>query len=152
MQADSPFGRYGGHLRKLSPLYIASWGAGLIRSALTAGVALAVNIAIYVWIYRKFDVNRGSGVLLRSSCGVVHRADSIIHLALNVISTLILGASNYCMQGLTAPTRDEVDKLHAKTKWADIGIQSMRNLRVIDWKRELGWALLGITSVPFHLV
>jgi hypothetical protein len=60
--------------------------------------ALALNIAIYAGIFNKFEVDRGSGVLIRSNCGTVHRADAIIHLALNVMSTLILGASDYCMK------------------------------------------------------
>jgi hypothetical protein len=69
----------------------------------TAGAALALNIAIYAWIFNKFEVDRGSGVLLCSNCGTVHRADATIHLALNVMSTLILGASDYCMKACMRP-------------------------------------------------
>ncbi|RAR05685.1 serine threonine protein kinase [Stemphylium lycopersici] len=40
----------------------------------------------------------------------------------------VLGASTYAMQGLTSPSRKEVDATHAKGKWLEIGTSSVRNL------------------------
>ncbi|KAF2804137.1 uncharacterized protein BDZ99DRAFT_398345 [Mytilinidion resinicola] len=102
-------------------------------------------------MFAEFGSKSGSGVALRTRCRTVHGVDTTLHILLNIISTCILGASNYCMQGISAPAREEIDTVHKKKKWADIGIQSTRNLTLIAPKRVFIWALLGFTSVPFHL-
>jgi hypothetical protein len=52
---------------------------------------------------------------------------------------------------MSAPTRREVDDAHAKKQWLDIGVQSIRNLRKISWKRALMYWLLALSSLPLHL-
>lgn len=54
-----------------------------------------------------------------------------IHLLLNVLSSLFLGAGNYCMQILVAPTGAEVQLAHKSGIYFDIGIHSIYNLRLI---------------------
>lgn len=56
------------------------------------------------------------------------------------------------MQCLSAPTRKEVDKAHAKGKWLDIGVPSVRNLTNIAKPRVGMWLGLGLTSLPLHLM
>jgi hypothetical protein len=46
------------------------------------------------------------------------------------------------------PTREEVDKAHARGHWLDIGAMSMKNVFAISRKRLFLWVLLGISS-PF---
>lgn len=55
------------------------------------------------------------------------------------------------MQSLVAPTRNDVDKAHAKRMLLDIGVPSMRNLRVMRAPQLVIWGLLLITATPFHL-
>lgn len=78
--------------------------------------------------------------------------NSYLHFAINLLSTILLSSSNYCMQCLSAPTRKEVNTAHAKGVWLDIGIPSMRNLRYIDRRRVILWGLLGLSSLPLHLL
>jgi hypothetical protein len=85
-------------------------------------------------------------------CKRVETTDTWIHLAINALSTLLLSGSNYCMQCLSAPTRAEVDAAHARKKWLDIGVPSIRNLRNIGRKRVFLWWCLGLSSVPLHLI
>lgn len=73
-------------------------------------------------------------------------------LAINILSSLLLGASNNCAQLLSSPTRHDIDKAHAKGKWLDIGVPSVRNLGHISGWRVLLWALLFLSSIPLHLV
>ena len=75
-----------------------------------------------------------------------------LHFVINVLCTALLSASNYCMQCLSAPTRQDIDKAHAQKKWLDIGIPSVRNLRSITWKHITLWWLLAISSIPLHLM
>ena len=90
--------------------------------------------------------------LYEGSCSLVKNIDIVSHLLINGLSTLLLGASNLCMQLLAAPTREEVDGAHSKKKWLDIGVPSWRNLKSISRTRRLMWCILGLSSVPLHFM
>ncbi|KAF1833717.1 hypothetical protein BDW02DRAFT_569698 [Decorospora gaudefroyi] len=94
----------------------------------------------------------GTATIMRGSCNGVRNANTGIHAALNVLSTMVLGASTYAMQDLTAPSRLEVDAAHAKGKWVEIGTSSVRNLFHVRRRNVWIWGLLAMTSLPFHLV
>ncbi|KAH7310596.1 hypothetical protein B0I35DRAFT_412089 [Stachybotrys elegans] len=72
-------------------------------------------------------------------------------LAINIMSTLLLGASNNCAQLLSAPTRQDIDKAHSRGRWLDIGVGSVRNLRYIPVWRGFLWLILLLSSIPLHL-
>jgi hypothetical protein len=71
----------------------------------------------------------------------------------NVLGTLLLGASNYCIQCLSAPTRKELDKAHEKGGFLDVGIPSFHNIKsnVIGTRKKLLWWILAFSSLPLHL-
>lgn len=75
-----------------------------------------------------------------------------LHLMVNILSTALLAASNYCMHCLSAPTRQDIDEAHSKRRWLDIGVPSIRNLRSISKARVFLWSLLAISSIPLHLL
>src|SRR5579862_4466400 len=67
------------------------------------------------------------------------------------------GASNYTMQCLCAPTREEVDRAHMRGAFLDLGMQSLWNIENFNqWKlgrpRVLMWWTIGMTSIPLHLM
>ncbi|KAF3009632.1 hypothetical protein E8E13_007344 [Curvularia kusanoi] len=76
----------------------------------------------------------------------------MLHIVINVLSTLLLSASNYTMQVLTAPTYDECIRAHRQGKWLDIGILSMRNIKSLTLRRRVLWFALCISSLPLHLL
>ncbi len=84
-------------------------------------------------------------------CTLTERLDFSIHLLINILSTSLVGASNYCMQCVSAPTRKDIDKAHKHHTWMDIGVLSVRNLKWISRRRKVLWCLLCISSVPLHL-
>ena len=93
-----------------------------------------------------------SGLAFQGDCDAVDHLAIGIHLVINLLSTLLLGASNYVLQSLSAPTRMEVDKAHERGSWLDIGLQSIGNLKYTRrWKR-LVWILLSAASIPLHLL
>ena len=75
-----------------------------------------------------------------------------LHLGVNVLSTILLAGSNYTMQVASSPTRQELNVAHKKDVWLDIGVPSLRNLRYINVKKVVVWALLGLSSMPLHLL
>ncbi len=98
------------------------------------------------------ESNEGKRVLYDGNCDTTKKVNIGIHVLINILSTILLGASNYCMQCMSAPTRAEVDRAHAKFRWVDIGIPSIRNLIRVRGLRVFLWLLLGLSSLPLHLL
>ncbi|CAG7564335.1 unnamed protein product [Fusarium equiseti] len=94
----------------------------------------------------------GQSILYKGNCDVSARANLWIHLAINIIGTGVLASSNFFMQSLVAPTRKEVDAAHKAGHWLEIGVQSLKNVRFIGWRKILFWSLFSLSSVPLHLV
>lgn len=98
------------------------------------------------------DGAEGIKTVYTGSCDTAASISTWIHLAINILSSLLLAASNGAMQVLAAPSRSEVDAAHARRRWLDIGVQSWRNLGNITFARRLIWILLAVTTVPLHLL
>ena len=124
---------------------------GVMCCAWTSAVVLMINLTATTWGVKKFGITDGLGTLQVGDCGSTSRIGFWLHLIINGLSTLLLGASNYSMQCLSAPTRSEIDRAHRKYIWLDIGTPSVRNLRRISWSRIGLWWALAISSIPLHL-
>lgn len=117
---------------------------------------LALNLGITIWAAVKYGIKdnisdvigAGSG----ADCARVKDWNKWLHFGINVSSTLMLGASNYCAQLLLAPTRKQVDDAHKKKTWLDIGIQSFRNLRKAPVQQRVLWISLMLSSGLLHLL
>ena len=125
---------------------------GILSCAVVAALVLIINLSFTIWAVSSFRVQSGLGTLYDGSCKRRRTLAFWIHLAINVFSTLLLGASNYSMQCLSSPTRGEVDKAHCQGIWLDIGVPSIRNLRRLSPIRVALWWLLAISSIPLHLL
>ncbi|DAA77384.1 TPA_exp: Uncharacterized protein A8136_6644 [Trichophyton benhamiae CBS 112371] len=92
------------------------------------------------------------GTLYDGNCDKVHDLSIGLHFVINVFSTLLLSASNYTIQCLSAPTRADLDNAHGERCWLDIGILSVRNFRQISRPRSALWVILVLSSLPLHLM
>ena len=129
------------------------WRTGVALGAVCAFVVLLINIILLIWIESGHHVSHaGEVTVFEGDCDKKTRISLWWHLAINVCSTLLLSASNNAMQCLTAPTRADIDQAHRKGRHLDIGIPSLRNLRVADRRRITLWCLLAGTSLPLHLL
>lgn len=124
---------------------------GVMCCAWTSAMVLVINLTVTIWGVKKFGIIDGLGTFQVGDCGSTSRIGFWLHLIINGLSTLLLGASNYSMQCLSSPTRSEVDRAHRKCIWLDIGTPSVRNLRRISWSRIGLWWALAISSIPLHL-
>ena len=124
---------------------------GVMCCAWTSAMVLVINLSATIWGVKKFGIIDGLGTLQIGDCNTTSRIGFWLHLIINGLSTLLLGASNYSMQCLSSPTRSEIDRAHRKCIWLDVGIPSVRNLRRISWSRIGLWWALAISSVPLHL-
>ncbi|KAI9924291.1 hypothetical protein MW887_007241 [Aspergillus wentii] len=134
------------------------WIRGVYMCAnLSVGVLIINVILVSIAGARaaKNPLNNGlssSEIIYDGSCSVSKRWNVALHLIINILSTTILAASNYCMQTLAAPTREDIDRRHARGKWLDIGVPSAGNLSVVGPYRVALWFVLLITATPFHLM
>jgi len=75
-----------------------------------------------------------------------------VDLLINILSTLLLGASNNCTQLLVAPTRKDIGDAHAAGRYLDVGVSSVRNFMAVSrWRK---WLCVGLflSSIPLHLL
>ncbi|KAF5652120.1 hypothetical protein F25303_3594 [Fusarium sp. NRRL 25303] len=138
-------------MKKLSGWRRTALYLTILASILTVFLFTALIVSLHV-------VNGGGAsifgetAILSGSCDKISRANLWIHLAINVIGTGVLGSSNFFMQVLVAPTRQDVDRAHTSKRWVEIGVHSVHNFRFISKCRIFLWALFALTSIPLHLV
>jgi len=136
------------------PVWYTGWHTGVLACATSVVVVLLINVGltIYVATNPEYRMEGGIGTLYYGSCEKSKTIGLWLHLGINGLSTLLLSGSNYTQQCLAAPTRSEVDAAHASRRWMDIGVPSVRNLFKIKGERAFLWIVIGITSVPLHLM
>lgn len=126
------------------------WRFGASLGFLTCVFVLILNIVLTIWAALRSQANNGH--IFQGSCATAKHYNMGLHVVINVLSTLMLGASNYSMQCLSAPTRRSIDKVHQDGRWLDIGVQSFKNLRFTQRWKWVVWCLLGLSSLPLHLL
>ena len=130
----------------------SGWRFGISVGALVATFVFLVNTTVLVWSLISYKPHDGLITIYEGSCPRIRTSSRWLHLGINLLSTLLLGASNYCMQCLSSPTRKEVDDAHADNRSLEIGLLSLKNLGRISRKRVLLWTLIGLSSFPLHLL
>lgn len=122
---------------------------------LQAGAALLVLIlssVFLIWAVRFRPPVRGVGDFLYGRCSTISFINFAIHVLINVISSLFLGAGNYCMQILIAPSREEINKAHRKGEYVEIGVPSVRNFWYIRWYRIAAWVFISLLATTLHVL
>jgi len=140
------------HTGKSTTKSFSGWRFTLILSVLLGISIFGFNLGVTIWAFTNFPIVQGVATFHQGSCSRTQSSVTWLHLAINILSTLLLGASNFCMQILCAPTRQEVDAAHARRKWLSIGVPSLKNLLYVDRKKSALWLLLGCSSIPLHLL
>src|SRR5262245_57077854 len=128
------------------------WKSGVKFCTAATFIVFATNLSVTIWAATHYKTKDGRQVLYEGDCSAVAKLSTITHVIINTLSTVILSSSNYCMQCLSAPTRQEVDRAHDNGWWLDIGVLSPRNLGGIEKRRLILWCILGMSSMPIHLL
>ncbi|KAF5515329.1 hypothetical protein CGCS363_v000120 [Colletotrichum siamense] len=104
------------------------WRRGALSFAAAALFTFIVNFSFTIWTMTK-EAPDGVGLIWEGEQTIVKAWNTAMHIVINIISTILLAGSNYCMQCLMAPTRSELDKAHSEKRWLDVGIPTIRNFR-----------------------
>ena len=137
-----------GRKHKAVARYTSTWRFIVFSGLVITLLVLVVNISVLIWSQARHDGN----VLFSGDCTRAKSSITFSSLAINVLSTLLLGASNAAMQCLCAPTRSEVDRVHVTGSWLDIGISGLRNWRAMERWRKYTWGFILASSLPLHLL
>lgn len=96
--------------------------------------------------------DQGLSAIFDGDCGSARTLLDALRLVISVTSSLVLLSSNYFMQLIVAPSREDVDAAHRRSRWIDVGVPSTRNLRFVSNRRRVMWLFLALSSLPFHLL
>lgn len=126
------------------------WQKSVMFFAGCALLVFIINLTCAIWATIKGT--GGIAVLADTSCSRVKLANTLIHLGINVLSSVLLAGSNFSMQCLMGPTRAMVDGAHAAGSWLEIGVPSLRNFHNLRRWDKVFWVVLGVSSLPLHLL
>lgn len=129
--------------------HTATWRFIVLFGLVITIVVLILNLSFLIWSRAR---PHGGSLLYEGNCRSAKTIITYSSLTINVLSTLLLGASNAAMQCLCAPTRAEVDKVHATGSWLDIGISGLRNWHAMGRWRKYAWGFILLSSLPLHLL
>jgi hypothetical protein len=135
-----------------SKAIFSGWRTGILWCIIAAVAVFLVNFALIIWSTKRSKSSSGNRILFQGGCESTRWIATVAHLLINALSTLLLAASNYCMQVLASPTRADIDRLHAQHRTAQIGTNSFGNVLKLGWPRRIMWCLLGMSSLPVHLM
>jgi hypothetical protein len=130
----------------------AGWRRGIRMCCFAVGICLITESTLLVWALISDIGPPGSGLLYQGKCGKVKTTTICLLLPLNIVATILISTSNYVMQCLVAPDRDEVDTAHAQATWILVGGMRTRSLSFASRTRRLLFMALGLSSIPIHLL
>lgn len=100
----------------LNNKFVARWRARLLT--------LMIKIFIYAWLFITYNFDNGAATSTTAHYSVVSTTETGIKVGLNIFSTLPLNVSSFAMQGMTAQTRQDVDKAHFRGEYLETRTQS----------------------------
>ncbi|CAG8949656.1 hypothetical protein HYFRA_00007890 [Hymenoscyphus fraxineus] len=126
----------------------SGWRGGVLIASCATFTVLLLNIAFAIFGLVVSKSGMKVGTLMNGDCGRIGSIDTWLHIIINIAGTCLQAASNFTMQCIGSPTRTEIDSAHARGKYRDIGLQSLRNLTGI--RKKLLYGLLVLSSLPLH--
>jgi len=127
------------------------WRLGTLVSCYAVAVCLLLELGLLTYALLVNRPRNGLGILYEGHCEKVKRLSILLLLPLNIIGTVLISTSNYVMQAVSAPTREEVDQSHAKGGFRNIGMPTSYDMVFARPYKSTLWWILALTTVPIHL-
>jgi hypothetical protein len=90
-------------------------------------------------------------MLYEGNCDKVKKLSILLLLPMNIIGTVLISTSNYVMQSVSAPTRQEVNRSHVGGGFRNIGMPTSYDMLVGRPYKSILWWILALTTAPIHL-
>ncbi|KAF2442490.1 hypothetical protein P171DRAFT_365159 [Karstenula rhodostoma CBS 690.94] len=128
------------------------WRVGVLFGVVSSATILCFNMAVLAFVAStKHGFEGGFAEPFNLEAHKLSRLSTLIHVLINALSTILLAASNFTMQVISSPTRDDLDKAYKSGEWFDVGVLSIRNLKQIPRRRLAICIVLGLSPIPLHL-
>lgn len=133
---------------------LTGWRKGAFVNTILVFLVLLVLIISHIYLWTTSGDPFGYHIIHSGRCAgnSVGRLNTLLHLIINILSTLVLASTNFFMQVLNAPSRAELDNAHEKGSWLDIGVPSPRNAFRVCRFKTIMWLLFFLSSIPIHLL
>lgn len=135
--------------RWIKGVRLCAWG---LSAVLCMNIILTTVAAILAYA-RNNAQGFMSAPVYQGNCSLSKHWATGLQLLINILSTAMLAASNYCMQCLVAPSRKDIDNAHRERIWMNIGIPDITGL-LLTAKGRRKWLgiILLLSSLPIHLM
>jgi uncharacterized membrane protein (DUF485 family) len=119
------------HQRGFRRLF-TGWRGGLTFNILLTILILLAAVICLILVASKSQILSGEATIFSGSCTMASSINTGLHVAINVLTIILLAGGNYFLQVVSSPMRHELAVAHNKKQWLDIGIPSLRNFRHIS--------------------
>jgi hypothetical protein len=97
------------HTKTWKQRHFSGWRFGVKVFSLAGATVLVANIAIAVFAVRQYGrISLGFKPVFTGDCKHTTTLNTWVHFTINILSSILLAGSNFTMQVLSAPTREEV--------------------------------------------
>lgn len=154
------------------------WRAGTQICCLAVILCIIIELVLLIWAVVTNGHRATTGLIYEGGCDTVRKLEVWLLLPLNIAATILISTSNYVMQVMSAPDREEIDQAHRFAKPIAVGgirsgasrcdyMKSTQNndpdrpeLQKIgalsddlqrNRSRRFLWWLLLLSSLPIHL-
>lgn len=133
---------------------LSGWRKSAFVNTILVSIVFLVLTLSHAFILARSGDPTGYHVIHSGSCAgnSVGRLNTLLHLLINILSSLVLASTNFFMQVLNAPSREELDSAHGQGSWLDIGVPSPRNVFKLSLFKTTMWILFFLSSIPIHLL
>ena len=113
-------------IKSLIADYSQGWRFGVLCSTFLGTAIGIVNLVFTIWTFTVpvdgVSVYNSVVTIYEGNCSTINRGNTFIKLAVSIFATLLFAGSNYCMQVLSSPTREEINKAHRHHTWLTVGL------------------------------
>lgn len=134
-----------------TPLTGQGWRKAAATNTIIVFLAAVLLVILLAVSWAKSAGLHGNVFVYQGDCGRSRVIDIMLHLIINIVSSLVLASSNFFVQILSSPTRDEVDKAHASKRALQIGNTSIMTFFRLSMFKKVFLVLFLLSSLPFHL-
>lgn len=133
---------------------LSGWRKSAFVNTILVSIVFLVLTLSHAFLVARSGDPTGYHVIHSGSCAgnSVGRLNTLLHLLINILSSLVLASTNFFMQVLNAPSREELDSAHGQGSWLDIGVPSPRNVFKVSLFKTTMWILFFLSSIPIHLL
>ena len=141
------------------PRGVTGWRAGTRLCCFAVVLCIAIEFVLLIWAVVPNGHNSTDGLVWEGRCDVVRKLELWLLLPLNIAATVLIGTSNYVMQVMSAPDREEIDQAHRYATPLAVGGIRFKMSKYEDPRaykrgklRRTVWWVLVISSLPIHLL